>query len=165
MKKGYGLFSLILLSTTMLGACAQSRRGANAGATKDTVWATQQLCANETGQQVYACFTIAVNITANTAKLGVSQLGFDPASTPYRILARRQGDTNFQLLADNVTTAAGGSITIRAKSGQYIEEYETWRAELIVNYDAQDLQFNAPAGQGLAVMQAFVDYPELYTNN
>jgi hypothetical protein len=161
MKKGIGLFGILVLST-MLGACAQSRRGANAGNQKAVLWQAQSLCANETGQTLYACFDITLNITGNEAYLDVQSMGFNPGETPYRILARRQGDSMFQLLSDNVTVTSGGRITVKAKKGHYIEEYETWRAELVINFDATDLEYSAPAGQGLAIMQSFVDYPELY---
>jgi len=159
--KRYGIYGVLVL-TMMLGACAQSRRGANAGSQQAEVWAAQELCTNETGQTLYGCFEIKPNITANSAEINVKTLGFDPLATPYRILARRVGDSSYQLLADNVTISAGGRISVKAKSGHYIEEYETWRAELVINFDAQNLEFEAPAGQGLPIMQALVDYPELY---
>ncbi len=183
MNKFRGLKNLCLFGLlVVLSACAQSRRSLLAGQNTDQLWEPVVLSANEAnnGASLYnnaysntsnlgnygalGSFELQPNISRNSAYLYVSNLGFNPSEIPYRVLARRTGESQFLLLKDMVTVSSGGEIEVFAKSGHRIEDYETWRIELVINYDAQNFQVQAPAGQGLPIVQQTVDYPELYTS-
>jgi hypothetical protein len=91
----------------------------------------------------------------------VQQLGFDPGQTPYRIYARRAGDSQFVLLKDNITIAEGGSFEVKAKSGEYIEEYEEWIVELASTFDDNGFEMEAGFLQGIIAARAILNWPEL----
>lgn len=149
-----GLFAI----TLSLGACAQSR-GSYAGV-NDELWQPLSLCAPAEEAPLLGCFELQLNITGNSAYLDVLELGFDPAQDSYRVLARRAGDSVWHLLADKITAAQGGSTTVKAKAGHYIEEYEDWRVELTTGLNGLNI-VNVPAGQGIPVAQARMDWAEL----
>jgi hypothetical protein len=152
--------SLLMVLAMSLGACSQGRRSMLAG-NEDELWGAQDLCQNANGAELLGCFQLQLDITGNFAYLDVLELGFDPGQIPYRVLARRSGDSVFHVLGDNITTAAGGTVQLPAINGHYIEEYEEWRVELSTNFDNSGFQTSAAAGTGIPVAQVIVLWPEL----
>ena len=151
-----------VLMIAALSGCAQARKGigSSAGA-REEVWQAQPLCANSGSTQTLACMSVEPHITSNVAVIYVQDLGFDAGQIPYRILARRASDSSFSVLADNITTAAGGQFTVHPKSNTYIEEYQEWAVELSVTFDSTYNTTAASAGNGVTAADVIIKWPEL----
>ena len=150
-----------IMMTVLLGGCAQGRNGLGNQDGPQELWAPQSLCTNTEGVQTLACVDIQLNITANSAYIDVVQLGFDPASAPYRIFARRANESTFNMLADNVTAPAGSSIEVPAIRSHFIEEYEEWIIEVSKVVDDNGFENAALPLQGTIGARAIIYWPEL----
>lgn len=156
----FGWALAVLTVSTLLGGCAQARSGL-AGKGAQELWEPQALCVNTAGAQVLACVDIQLNITDNLAYIDVQQLGFDPATMPYRVYARRSNESTFSLLADNVTVPAGGSFQVNALNNVYIEEYQEWIIEVGSTLDPNGFVQSAQPLQGTIAARAIIQWPEL----
>lgn len=153
----------LLLLLGALTHCSQSRNSLYAGQKTEELWTPQSLCSVEIASfSRMGCFSVQLSITRNIAYFDVQELLFDPGVVPYRILARRSGESQWIPMLDNVTIGMGGTVEVSAKNGAFIEEYEAWRVELSQGQDALGLNMiNVPMGQGRPVVQAVLNWPEL----
>lgn len=155
---------IVLLSLT-LGACSQGRYSLLA-ANRDTLWAPQALCSNVDNFEVLGCFDIQINGTRNIAYLDVRDIDPESASAGYRVLGRRFDRANFDLLADRVFVGAGGTVDLIPPGGSDIRDYEEFRVELMINRDTSGISFEqVPAGRGLPMAHAIIQFPEAYSGN
>jgi hypothetical protein len=155
-----GLLALTI-STLSLEGCAQARRGNGAGA-REEIWGAQPLCSNLGAGTNLGCFEVQAYIQSNQAVVSVTDLGFDPGQTPYRVLARASGESQFHVLLENVSAPVGGTFTVKPTAGRYIEEYEEWIVELQTAIDANGYaSAQAQAGQGTIVARDQIHWAEL----
>jgi len=159
--RGFKKLLLSLAVVAGLSHCSQSRRG-NIDQNSE-IWAAQEVCATGASGDELRCMSIEPNITENYAIVTITQLDFNPAITPYRLLARAAGQSTWHLLADQVTIPAGGYFEVNPKNGVYIEEYEEYLLESATGPSSDGLNIAAvSAGRGVPLIWGFVDYPELY---
>jgi hypothetical protein len=160
--------STFLLLAFFMGACAQGRKSYMSGKI-ETLFAPQELCENVKGD-LLGCFSLEVNYTSNLAYVDVLSIDntdqVTGSTVPYRVLARRDGDSQFVVLADGITTSAGQFFEVRPFKGHYIEEYVEWRFELVKRFATTNtgvklgLEDAAP-GAGLPIVQTTVFFPEV----
>lgn len=140
---------------TGLANCSQNRRAFDEGSTAE-LWTAAEVCSE------LACFQIQPDITNNKAYVDVIDIAYDPAEVSYRVLVRRQGDTVWHLVKDNVSVDIGGSFEFTALNGHRIHEYEEYAFELTAApqlNDNSDWREAAP-GSGLLLVQQIVSFPE-----
>lgn len=150
---------LVTVTALSLGGCAQARRGIGAGGIAD-LWQPLELCQNESGFETLACVDIQLNVTSNSAYIDVKALGFDAGQYGWRVLARMEGRTSFNLLADGITEGEGATVEVRAPKNTRIEKFEEWIIETAQAVDDNGFLVAAPPFQGIQAARALMKWSE-----
>ena len=152
--------SLALLMLLALGACSQDRKSSSSLLKTDEIWAEQSLCSNN-GQASSGCFNIQLNITQNFAWVDVQSLPNILASgVSYRVLARYDGTSTYDVLSDNESVPAGSTFEVHPISGRFIEGYVDWRFET-TGIPGSGIVNPAAPGSGVVLAQGTINWPEL----
>jgi hypothetical protein len=150
-KALFGMFLVLGLAN-----CSQNRRAFDDGKAAEELWTAVEVCSD------LACFQIQPDITNNKAYVDVIDIAYDPKEVSYRVLVRRQNDSVWHLVKDNVSVDIGGSFEFTALNGHRIHEYEEYAFELTAapfNNDQNDWR-DATPGSGLLLVQQIVSFPE-----
>lgn len=152
----------LLLLATMTVSCAQSRRGVNGYKVEDVVYLAPQCMDQTMTGNLQGEFCIEVNLTDNLAYVDVYALSVDPREQPYRVMAKKEGDDKYDILASGVTSDVGSFFVVEPSNG-FITDYYEWYIETELEaYPGADLyRDRVEPGLGLPLVHSYVEYPDL----